>query len=246
MDSVDRSNPAIRAPVPRSDWALFLDIDGTLIDFAPRPDTVVVPTTLAPLLAGASNWLEGALAIVSGRPLSAIDRLLAPLHLPCASEHGAVLRLPDGLLLEANIGLAVPRSWRERIKTATKEWDGVLVGDKTYSVAVHYRQAPDRARDVRELVESVISEDPAFELLPAHMACEIRHRTLNKGQAVRALLKYPPFPGRVPIFVGDDVTDDDGIHAAEEMGGAGFKVEKWFGGPADVRRWLQSFSSETS
>lgn len=242
MDCLDQ--PAVRAPVPRSSWALFLDIDGTLIDIAPQPDAVVVPEALIPTLEAASAWLGDALAVVSGRPLTAIDRLLEPLRLPCAAEHGAIVRLGDGTLLPANRQKAVPAHWRERIRSVARCWPGILVGDKTYSIAIHYRQAPERERDVRELVERTVAENPDFEVLPASMAYEIRHRTLSKESAVRQLMSYPPFAGRVPVFIGDDVTDEDGFRAARAMGGLGLHVNEFFGSrPSEVRRWLQSFGT---
>ena len=245
MDCLD--HPAIRAPVPRSSWALFLDIDGTLIDIAPQPDAVVVPEALIPTLEAASAWLGDALAVVSGRPLSAIDRLLGPLRLPCASEHGAVVRLHDGTLLSGNKVYSVPAHWRERIRSVTGGWPGIIVGDKTYSVAIHYRQAPERERDVRELANRLVAEDPGFEVLPASMAYEIRHRSFNKAEAVNRLMAYPPFAGRIPVFVGDDVTDEDGFRAARAMGGLGLHVNASFGGkPSEVRRWLKSFAEESA
>jgi len=117
-----------------------------------------------------------------------------------------------------------------------------LVGNKAFSVAVHYRMAPERERDVRELALSVV-DDPEFEVLPARMAYEIRHRLLNKGEAVRTFMKTAPFEGRIPVFVGDDVTDEDGFCTVREMGGLALHVDEAFGGrPADVRAWLKLFA----
>lgn len=230
------------APVPSRDWALFLDIDGTLLEIAPTPDAVVVPADLPATLEAASAWLGGALAVISGRPLTVIDHLLAPLILPCAAEHGASMRLPNGSLLQPGARHAVPAHWRERIRAETRDWKGVLVGNKSYSIAVHYRLAPERKHDVFELVQSIATEDPEFEVLPARMAFEIRHRGLNKGEAVRQFMSTSPFTGRMPVVVGDDVTDEDGFRVAHEMGGLGLHVEDSFAGrPALVRNWLKSF-----
>ena len=243
MDIAGKINPAVRAPAPRSDWALFLDIDGTLIDIASRPDAVIIPPALPSILEGAQKRLGGALAVVSGRPLATIDQFMAPLILPCAAEHGAVLRLPDGKLLEATSSMAVPPHWRERIGDALRKYKGVLLGDKSYSLDVHYRLAPHHEEEIGELVETVVAENPAFEVLPAHMAREIRHKSLNKGAAVQLLMKHPPFAGRTPVFVGDDVTDEDGFRAATQVGGLGLHVQDAFDGkPAEVRRWLETFT----
>jgi len=236
--------PEIAAPTPRPDWALFLDIDGTLIDLAATPDAVEVPATLAPTLAEARSRLGGALAIVSGRTLAEIDRLMAPLHLPCVGEHGAVIRRPDGAIERAGADRKVPPSWKQSLHAEARNWPGVLVEEKTYGVAVHFRQAPGREREIRDLTRALVAEDAAeFEVLPASMAFEIRHRALTKAVAVDAFMAEPPFAGRVPVFVGDDVTDEDGFRAARAMGGLGLNVKQSFSGrPSEVRRWLRCFT----
>jgi trehalose 6-phosphate phosphatase len=225
-------------------WALFLDIDGTLIDIAPRPQDVVVPTDLPDLLQAASDRLGGALALVSGRALDVIDQLAAPLHLPAAAEHGAIIRLADGTV-QTCVARGVPRSWREHLRAETKDWSGVLVGEKQASVAVHYRLAPEREKEVRALVMRIVAEDPAFEVLPARMAFEIRPRGADKGTAIRRFLETAPFRDRVPVFVGDDVTDEDGFAVAREAGGLGLHVARDFGDEtANVRRWLKTVAAE--
>ena len=232
-------------PTPRPDWALFLDIDGTLLDIAARPGDVEVPNMLAPTLALAKSWLGGALAIASGRTLAEIDRLMAPLRLACVGEHGAVVREPDGAIIRAGAERAVPPAWRARLHAAVREWPDVLVEEKAYGVAVHYRLAPGRQTEVRDLVESVAGQDAAkFEVLPASMAFEIRHRSLTKAVAVNRFMTQPPFAGRIPVFVGDDVTDEDGFRAAVAMGGLALNVNDSFSGrPSEVRRWLGGFAS---
>ncbi len=227
---------------PQPDWALFLDIDGTLIDIAMTPDFVVVPEALVPLLARYESWLDGAIALVSGRPLDQIDRLMAPLVLPCASEHGAIIRLPDGTIETAGAKDAIPTRWRELLRAATRNMNGVVLENKSYGLAVHYRQAPAQARKVLELAQSIVAEDAArFEVLPASMAVEIRNRRLTKAAPVERFMNMRPFKGRVPVFIGDDVTDQDGMRAAEAMGGIGLDVHRSFGGrPSEVLRWLDA------
>jgi len=243
MTCQQQNRPAFDAPEPRRDWSLFLDIDGTLIDIAETPEAVIVPDTLSSTLAAARDWLGGALAIVSGRPFAKIDELMAPLVLPCAGEHGAILRLPDGTIRKADALSAVPEPWQQRVRAAVRNWNGLVVEYKRYSIAAHFRQVPERQDDLRKLFDSVVAEDSGdFEVLPARMAYEIRHRALNKGTAVREFMKHPPFRGRVPVFVGDDVTDEDGFSAAREMGGLALHVNEAFGKqPSNVRRWLESF-----
>jgi trehalose 6-phosphate phosphatase len=233
----------VTAPAPRQDWALFLDIDGTLLDIAASPGAVVVPDSLAPTLAAVGAYLNGALAIASGRTLGEIDALLAPLRLPCVAEHGAVIRHPGGAVEHAGADRAVPPDWRARLHAAARDWPGVLVEEKSHGVAVHFRQAPGREGQIRDLVEATIAKDMAnFEVLPANMAFEIRHHALTKAIAVKTFMTKPPFSGRVPVFVGDDVTDEDGFRAAKAMGGLALNVHACFAGrPEEVRRWLARF-----
>jgi trehalose 6-phosphate phosphatase len=237
----DKHQPPMAAPRPQPDWALFLDIDGTLLDIAMSPNSVVVPDSLVPLLARTRAWLDGALAIVSGRPLDQIDQLMAPLILPCAAEHGAILRMTDSIV-ESSAASAMPSSWATRLLSATKDWEGIFVEKKDRGLAVHFRKCPSREDDVRKLVENVVGENPQeFEILPASKAFEIRRRGLTKGKAVQHFMSYPPFTGRVPVFIGDDVTDQDGFRAAEAMGGIALDVHIAFAGkPSEVLRWLES------
>jgi trehalose 6-phosphate phosphatase len=242
---VTRSASLIAAPAPKRNWALFLDIDGTLLDIAPSPDAVRVPASLAPVLARAQARLGGALAIASGRTLAEIDQLIAPLRLPCVAEHGAVIRFPGGAVAVAGADHAVPERWKFELCAGARAWRGVMIEEKAYSVAVHYRLAPEREAEVRGLVAAVTSHDPQlFEVLPARMAFEIRHRSLTKASAVERFMPNPPFAGRIPVFVGDDVTDEDGFRAALARGGLALRVDEAFGGePARVRQWLAAFAA---
>lgn len=230
------------APEPASDWALFLDLDGTLLDIAATPDDVVVPQDLVQDIAAASKMLGGALAIVSGRTLENIDRLLAPLKLPIACEHGATIRLPNGFFDE--IELEVPKDWKETVDDLAARRPGVLSETKRHNVVAHYRNAPSHEEELRQTVTSLVARDPVnFELLEAKMAFEIRPRKVTKARAVHALMNIEPFRGRMPVFVGDDRTDHDGFAAAIELGGIALDVGIAFGGaPSNVRHWLKRFA----
>jgi trehalose 6-phosphate phosphatase len=231
-----------KPPVPGENWALFLDLDGTLLDIAETPDAIVVPHALIPALKSAAAWLDGALAIVSGRTLQNIDAILSPLVLPSAGEHGAVLRLPGGVIEEANPTCAVPGAWKRHIESVVEKWSGVAVEMKEFNVTIHFRQAPERRNDVLALLVQTVNGVSGFEVLPAHMAYELRHSTLTKASAVRTFMHEPHFAGRIPVFVGDDVTDEDGFRAAEDLGGLALHVATSFGGkPVHVRQWLESF-----
>ncbi len=230
--------------LPSRDWALFLDLDGTLLEIAPEPQGVTVPDGLVDDLLAARDYLGGAVAIVSGRTLRDIDTLLHPLNLICAAEHGGELRLGAQAIV-ATENQRVPDAWREVIRATAQHWPGVVVEYKSHCVAVHYRLAPERERDVLALLDSLVESERDFEVLRARMAFEIRHCDINKGAAVRRIMRNSPFFGRVPVFVGDDITDEDGFQAARELGGMALHVDAVFGGaPANVRRWLHGFVSQ--
>jgi trehalose 6-phosphate phosphatase len=221
--------------------ALFLDLDGTLLEIAPTPELVVVPPGLPDLLTNVHGHLGGAVAIVTGRPIGVVDSLLAPFYASAAGEHGVALRYQDGTIEEMPKGLAVPDTWRDALKAAAERWPGVLIEPKPHGVAVHYRLVPERGNDVWRLVRALVPQDhPWFRLIPAREAVEIGPRAASKGHAVERLMAQAPFQGRRPIFVGDDFTDEAGMEAARQFGGEGLRVAEVFGGdPAAVRAWLR-------
>ncbi len=221
--------------------ALFLDLDGTLIDIAPTPESVVVPPGLPELLTCLYGELGGAVAVVTGRSIAFVDTLLAPFVATAAGEHGAALRYQDGTLEEMPRGAAVPDAWREALEAAARRWPGVLIESKPHGVAVHYRLVPERGNDVWRAVRALVPQDhPSFRLIPAREAVEIAPRGPSKGHAVERLMTQQAFRGRRPIFVGDDFTDEAGMEAARQFGGEGLRVAEVFGGePAAVRAWLR-------
>jgi trehalose 6-phosphate phosphatase len=221
--------------------ALFLDLDGTLLEIAATPEAVVVPPGLPPLLSHLHHQLEGALAIVSGRPIRQIDQLLTPFRASAAGEHGVSVRFSDGTLQEMPVGIAVPNDWHAVLGGATERWPGVRLEPKPHGLTMHYRMAPEREAEVWELMRGLVPADhPWFRLIPAREAVEIGLRAASKGQAVERLMRQAAFQGRKPIYVGDDFTDEAGISAARELGGIGLRVGEVFGGdPAHVRAWLK-------
>jgi trehalose 6-phosphate phosphatase len=220
--------------------ALFLDLDGTLLEIAATPESVVVPPALPSLLAELHRQLEGAVAIVSGRPLGQIDQLLTPFRASAAGEDGVVLRFSDGTLEELPVGIAIPDDWRAALQDAVERWPGVRIEPKPHGLAVHYRLAPEREAEVWELVRRLVAPDhPWFRLIPAREAVELGLRAASKGDAVERLMAHAPFHGRRPIFIGDDYTDEAGMSMARRFGGLGLRVAEVFGGdPAQVRAWL--------
>ncbi|ODN70785.1 trehalose-phosphatase [Methylobrevis pamukkalensis] len=227
--------------------ALFLDFDGTLVDLAPTPDAVVVPSGLAHLLQRLADRLDGALAVVSGRPVAEIDAFLAPTELRAGGLHGLEWRERPGVAVmqaPAPISLDV---FRARLATSDLLRDGLLVEDKKVAIAVHYRARPDLGSLVRETITGWLEGVDDLAVLDGKMVVEVKPRAVSKGTVVQRFLAMPAFEGRVPVFVGDDVTDEDGMRAAARAGGFGVKVGEGPSGAsyrlADVpavRTWLAS------
>jgi trehalose 6-phosphate phosphatase len=217
--------------------ALLLDLDGTLLDIAPTPDAVVVPPSLPPVLQALRARLGDALAIVTGRPVEQVEALLPGVAYAVAGEHGGAIRFgPEAALQRPDLP-ALPGHWLEAAERAVAAHPGALLEAKARGFAVHYRLAPDAGEPLRQALLAIL--DPqSHRLLPARMAWEVKPRGADKGTAVAALMARPPFAGRTPVYVGDDVTDEDGMREARAAGGFGFQVEEVFGGPAGVRAWL--------
>jgi trehalose 6-phosphate phosphatase len=202
--------------------ALYLDFDGTLTELAQSPDHVVVDESLPPLLAALAGELDGALAILTGRPLAAIDALIAPVALAGAGLHGAELRPRPGVTIfrgESAVATPLVRRLRKRFGDDPR----LLVEDKDVAVALHFRRAPARAAECREAMRA-FAPPWLFDVIDGSEVVEARPRGADKGAALRDLSRLPPFAGRVPVCVGDDRTDEDGIAAAQELSGFGVKV----------------------
>jgi len=233
-------NAAALAALPAPErLALLLDFDGTLVEIAPRPEAVVVPAGLPALLARLAARLGGALAVVSGRPLGDLDRFLPGLPAALAGEHGGVFRMsPAAAPCRPDLP-DPPAAWRAAAAHLAACHPGVLYEPKARGFVLHYRAVPELADPLRAALAALITpRDADFALLPSHMAWEVRPRGADKGSAVAKLLAAPAFHGRLPVFIGDDVTDADGMRAARAAGGVGLFVAETFGDPAGVRRWL--------
>lgn len=222
--------------------ALLLDVDGTLIDIGPSPFEVEVSGTLKASLARLAELTGGALALVSGRPIRDLDLLFAPLKLPAIGGHGAEMRAGEGATITRIDDL--PEAMRRDLTGAATPGSGVEFEDKGYSVALHFRKAPEQEQRLREHVALSRAAYPAehTEVLPGKAMFEVKRPHVNKGDGVRALMKHAPFAGRMPVFIGDDVTDDAAFAALPELGGKGFSVSRNFAGltgifssPAEVR-----------
>ena len=211
------------APMARA-TALFLDFDGTLVDIAPTPDTIRPARALAPLLAELCRALEGAVAIVSGRPVAEIDNWLAPLQLAVAGQHGMEMRLP-GTAVGAPRAAAALDPARKALTALAAERPGLMVEDKGLAVAIHYREAPDEADAVLELTARLEHEARGqVARIPGKMVVELLPAGGGKGGAIERFLAAAPFAGRLPVFLGDDVTDEDGFAAVNRLGGVSVLV----------------------
>ena len=218
--------------------ALLLDLDGTLLDIAPTPDAVVVPPGLAMTLARLRDRLEQALAVVTGRPIAQVDSLLRDIPTAVAGEHGGAIRHGIGEpILRAPLPTP-PALWLDQAERLVGACPGVLLERKQRGFVLHYRAAPALGATLHRSLVAMIESDPAFALQPALMAWEVRPHGVDKGTAVAALMAQGAFAGRLPIFIGDDTTDEDGMRVARTFGGVGLRVADAFGGAADVRAWL--------
>ena len=204
--------------------ALFLDVDGTLLEIREKPSEVVADDELVDVLMACSAELDGAMCLVSGRSIAEVDRIFSPAAFPVAGAHGAELRFSGG----RNVMLAselLPASVVESLEQFAVANDGLLLERKQAGVSLHYRRAPQLEDQCRALADALMSElGDAFRLISGKMVLEIAPAEHNKGAAIEAFLREKPFAGRVPIFLGDDVTDEDGFRAVNAARGVSIRV----------------------
>ena len=240
-------------PVPRSlvghlnETAVLLDIDGTLLDFAPTPREVWVPPGLAKTLHRLLQRTNGALALVSGRSLNDIDLIFAPDTFPAVGGHGAEMRLdPDSEAVAAHAP-PMDKELKRRLAAIARLSPGILLEDKGYSLALHYRLAPHAEKAIYEAVSLIRADLPSapIEVLPGKSVCEIKHSGFTKASGVLELMTHEPFKGRRPFFIGDDVTDETVFAIMPDLDGLSFSVGRrakgvagHFDAPSDVREFL--------
>jgi trehalose 6-phosphate phosphatase len=225
--------------------ALFLDFDGTMVDIAPQPHAVEVPGSLIGVLHDLNQYLQGAVAVISGRPISQIDDFLQPLRLPMAGIHGAERRSADGELHLLNTHPL------DHVEAAARglaaQNPGLLVEDKSSSLALHYRQRPELEALCLATMQQAVEESPGLTLLRGKMVAEAKPGGASKGRAIEDFLREAPFAGRTPVFIGDDITDEVGFSTVQRLGGIGLKVGEgpsvaWrrIADPATLRRELEA------
>ena len=238
--------PAPRPIDPERD-AIFLDFDGTLVEIAATADAIHVAPYLQALLDELRGRVGGALAVVSGRPVADIDHFLAPMRVAAATKHGRERRLADGTRLSPDGGVPIGDAARRRLEAVVARWQGAQIEDKGDGLAVHFRAAPEAEAAIREAAEAAVAaSDGALDLLPGKMVVELVPAGEDKGTGIAALLEQAPFRGRVPVFAGDDVTDEAGFKTVLEQGGLAVVVgeRRPSAAPAalatvrDCHRWL--------
>lgn len=232
--------------------AFLLDIDGTLLDLAPSPRQVWVPTGLRRTLTRLADLTGGAVALVSGRSLNEIDLIFSPLQLAAIGVHGAEMRTSGDAEVQSRTA-PLSKALKRRLATVAEFGPGILVEDKGYSLALHYRLAPDKGPEVLATARTICSEagcEPV-EILPGKLVVDVKPAAINKGNAVRDLMQLPPFAGRRPIFIGDDTTDLAVFDVIPKFGGQSYSVggidadvDGHFDRPEAVRAWLAQVAAE--
>src|SRR5882724_836365 len=240
-------------PVPRSllphlgRCAILLDIDGTLLDLAPTPREVWVPPGLAKTLNRLLQETAGALALVSGRSLNDIDLIFAPEQFPAVGGHGAEMRVSIDNEAVATHAPPMDKELKRRLAAIAKLSPGILLEDKGYSLALHYRLAPHAEKAIYAAVSLIRADLPnaPIEVLPGKCVCEIKHSGFTKASGVLELMTHEPFKGRRPFFIGDDVTDESVFAIMPDLDGLAFSVGRrskgvagHFDSPSDVREFL--------
>ena len=231
-------------PLLTPQHALFLDFDGTLADIAAQPHAVHVLPEVVPTLQALHHYLDGALAIVTGRTVADIDHFLSPLQLPLACEHGAQYRMGRGLAG----GVPAPdlTPILDALRPLLSLYPQLLLEPKSAGLALHYRQAVELEPLCQATLAQALQQVPGMELMQGKCVLEVKPSGPSKGRAIADFMRHAPFAGRTPIFVGDDVTDEAGFAATQELGGTAVKVGPGdtlalarFENPAAVRSWLQ-------
>ncbi len=239
----------LRGPfIPDHNIALFLDVDGTLLEIASTPDSVKVPAALRNTLHLAAAREDGALALISGRSISELDRLFAPWLFPAAGQHGLERRTAEGKLIRPMIDTSPLQSAREALEGLQLRHKGLLLEDKGSALAMHYRLAPACESEVREVMTELAAPlTGQFALRSGKCVLELAPSGYSKRDAIEAFMSEAPFVGRVPVFIGDDVTDEDGFDAVNALNGHSIRVGNGgatnahhrFGSVSAVVAWLR-------
>jgi trehalose 6-phosphate phosphatase len=226
-------------------WAVFLDVDGTLLHFAEHLEAVQFAPDLIQTLVALQQRVP--LALISGRSLDSLDKLFGTLRLAAAGQHGAERRDGNGVVHRRN-RLAGLSMLKESLQTLADGQRGTLIEDKGNTLAFHYRGAPELQARIKTLITDAMQNDGNYHLLCGNMVYEVREQGIDKGTTIQTFMREAPYLGRVPVFLGDDTTDEDGFVQVNALGGhsikvgAGVTAARWRLHSVDaVLQWLQDY-----
>ncbi|HTL26826.1 MAG TPA: trehalose-phosphatase [Burkholderiales bacterium] len=250
VHDADAGGSEVPLPEFSRDWALFLDVDGTLVELAEHPRAVHVEPPLIQQLGRLQRLAGGAVALVSGRSVIELDRLFTPLHLAIAGQHGAEIRHANGKTDLDRPRTAAAAAARRALAALAESQAGLYFEDKGVALAVHYRRAPQLGPLVERTLSEVARQSRGeFVMQTGKMVRELVPHGKSKGGAIAAFMREPPFAGRLPVFLGDDVTDEGGFAVVSQLSGHAIKVGTGnsaalyrVAGVRSVRRWLGAFA----
>jgi trehalose 6-phosphate phosphatase len=237
-------------PPPSLQWCLFLDVDGTLVELTDTPSQTVADPEIKTLLSDVAERLGGAVALISGRKIDTLDALFAPLRFPAAGLHGVERRKANGDFQGASFADSQLDEARAALAALVAAHPGTLLEDKGRNIALHYRMAPQYEEKMRQAVSDIAQPlGRNYHIQAGKLLFEIKPRGFSKATAIKAFMHEPPFNGRQPVFIGDDLTDQDGFAMVESQGGISIGVGDRVRGQyeladvAAVRNWLQAIAA---
>jgi len=236
-------------PLFSGKFAYFFDLDGTLAEIKPHPDEVSVPDDILARLSLLAELNDGALALISGRSITELEQLARPYHFPLAGVHGAERRDINGQTHRVTLPENIRQPLEKELRQALATLDGVELEVKGMAFALHYRHGQQHESTLFELAKSVVARYPQLAMQPGKCVVELKPSGINKGEAIAEFLRTPPFVGRTPVFLGDDLTDENGFAVVNKLGGISIKVgagdtqAKWrLGRVQDVYQWLENIT----
>lgn len=238
-------------PVRTGHYAFFFDLDGTLAEIKPRPDQVSIPAPVRQALSRLAEQHNGALALISGRSMKELDALAAPHRFPLAGVHGAERRDITGHNHITALPTTLAGVLKQWLSDALQWLPGTQLESKGMAFALHFRQAQQYEQAVGALAQAAVSCFPGLALQPGKCVVEIKPAGISKGEAIKAFMQEPPFQGRTPVFIGDDLTDEAGFDAVNALGGISVKVgqgsthAQWrLASVEETHRWLRQMTEQ--
>lgn len=239
--------PTPPIPAATARWAMFFDVDGTLLEFADDPSAVSTSASLLALLHALHGALGGALALASGRALGDLDRLFNYPSWAAVGLHGLELRHADGAHRPVDIGAAEQSRMRDAARALAARFDGIQVEDKGVAIALHCRHVPRQLPALRAAAQAAAEQLSGYEVQAGNLVVEFKPTGIDKGQAVMELLQHAPFTNRQPVYLGDDLTDEYAFARVNEAHGISVRVgsreptlaQFTLSDPTAVKAWLR-------